>query len=747
MAQPDTPGPARRSARIGSVAPRSVASQSAVSVVISQETTRTPGRPKALPKVKTRQSNAYGATGRIGVALALTIPQTGFAEAFQAQRGAAIDRNQEEQRSSSAGRTPSASPEPGTPSQSDYESEDPPSEEESEDEDFSGDTSKSFGLSHEAGMLRGPTPQKQTPKQNKAVTPGAVASAPRRPIDSHVDRNPIESARRIPPVNPVNAPFAERPARPAAQEAMASGSTPRAHVAASTPGSATIGFTPRVHATPAQEPNTGLRAPPVRAPPASRIGGQTPRIPTDRPIQTTNTGSTVRTNLLRTKQPLNGEPTAPQAAPPRTDPKPVSEPEVRLRVRLVNKIKAIPWLPYALGAVAALAIALLASALVTSAMSTESGSGWKGFTGRLTPGSFSSKTPKDDVNLSLKDIQQFIHSIGDDVPDYVVVSRSPSGTIDVPKQFWDAIISRIRTEGPSIEWDTFVQHNQELLQHALGTEAAVVRKDLFKAIDNSFEKIAVDFDNKLESHTKIMMKDAMQVANKEAKKVAVEHARLRSAALSNLIANIELQYSQINYFSTGLGANIITAITSPTLSSHTVSASFMWVMNRMMTSTANPPTAALQSWDEPGDCWCAASNEDGNGKAQLGIQLGEPIIPTQLTIEHPPRSSLPDDGILNAPQHVELWVESKEPALVRFNYDGEGCEDGPEGWQCLGKVRYDTRGSNHVQTFLLDGEAQTPVDKVLVRVTSNWGAPNTCIYRVRLHGKGFRPVPEEQDVL
>ena len=46
------------------------------------------------------------------------------------------------------------------------------------------------------------------------------------------------------------------------------------------------------------------------------------------------------------------------------------------------------------------------------------------------------------------------------------------------------------------------------------------------------------------------------------------------------------------------------------------------------------------------------------------------------------------------------------------------------------------------QTFVLDGQVQTPVDKVMVRVTSNHGADHTCLYRVRVSGEGLRPVDD-----
>lgn len=748
----------RRSARIGSVA-RSVASQSVTSVVVTQDTPKGPGRPRALPKVKSRQSTAYGASGRIGAAQELSIPQTGFAEAFQTQRGAAIARASEERQSSDVrssslpGRSPSRTSDQGASSQLDYESEDLPSqqEEESEDEEeISAETSKSFGMNHEAGMLRGPTPANSTPARNYTATSSIAASSALRPLSSLPDRDRPASDRREPPIKSIGTLFAEKPVRPPVREPAAGATTPRLPL--NRPGQETAagGHTSRIPPTNAS--GVTPRVPLVRPDQASRLGVSTPRNPTDRPAPAVGASSGYRASGLRPPQPANGGPVASKASPqraPAPQAEPQSEPQAGAKITLFDGIKGLPWRYIALAALAplfAFAVLFAAQNLAPPDLSTQFSNGWKSVTSKL-PGkpSFAIsgdhsalKTRVDDVELSLKDIQQFVHNLGSEVPDYVVVSRSPSGTMNVPKQFWDAVISRIRKEGPSIEWDTFVQNNQEKLNDALGTEAAVLRKDLFKAIDSNFNDIAADFDKKLETHTRILLKDVEKVATKEAKKVAVEHARLRSMALSNLIANVELQHSKANYFSTGLGANIISGITSPTLASNT--GPFLRALQRVVSPRNNAPLTALQTWDEPGDCWCAAQSD--SGKTQLGIQLGEPMYPTQLTIEHLPRSSAPGEDISSAPQNIELWVQSDEPALVRFAFDGDRCDDGPEGWQCLGKVRYDRSGANHVQTFLLDGEAQEPVSKVMLRVTTNWGADHTCLYRVRLHGKGLKPVPE-----
>lgn len=55
----------------------------------------------------------------------------------------------------------------------------------------------------------------------------------------------------------------------------------------------------------------------------------------------------------------------------------------------------------------------------------------------------------------------------------------------------------------------------------------------------------------------------------------------------------------------------------------------------------------------------------------------------------------------------------------------------------IGKVEYDIHSPDNVQTFKLNTIVDVStirVDKVVFRVTSNWGAKHTCIYRFKLHG-------------
>jgi SUN domain-containing protein 1/2 len=112
--------------------------------------------------------------------------------------------------------------------------------------------------------------------------------------------------------------------------------------------------------------------------------------------------------------------------------------------------------------------------------------------------------------------------------------------------------------------------------------------------------------------------------------------------------------------------------------------------------------------------------------------MPNPMYPQQVTIEHLPMSMMPAKKITSAPRTVELWVET---AGTQDSHVRAACMDGPAGWTCLGSFRYNIHASNHQQTFDLDVPSTVPVTKAMLRVTSNWGADRTCLYRVRLHGR------------
>jgi hypothetical protein len=238
---------------------------------------------------------------------------------------------------------------------------------------------------------------------------------------------------------------------------------------------------------------------------------------------------------------------------------------------------------------------------------------------------------------------------------------------------------------------------------------------------------------------------------------------------------------RVNFLSLGTGAVIDPYLTSPTKSTPPT------LLQRIARYAAGieqdlPPAAALQPWDGVGDCWCAATRAN---VSQLAVLLGHAIVPEQVVIEHIPRAATLDPGA--APRVMELWAQyatrppnavflssaspssSSSSSLSRTSHASSSLEPpvppllpydiilytirqaypdepataysndpllGPTFFR-VGRWQYDIDGKHHIQRFDLDAVVDIHairVDKVVVRAISNWGAPHTCLYRVRLHG-------------
>jgi SUN domain-containing protein 1/2 len=249
-------------------------------------------------------------------------------------------------------------------------------------------------------------------------------------------------------------------------------------------------------------------------------------------------------------------------------------------------------------------------------------------------------------------------------------------------------------------------------------------------VQEHYKSMSIQVDEKVTQAFRAQITKLKSIAQQEAKDAMAKSIRLHALAQSNLLTNYELTLRKTNYFSLGLGVVIDPKLTSATFSDDSlVNVGFKrWILSR----PRNPPRAALDSWAEPGDCWCAAPNPSKTGQAELTVSMRHPMYPQQVTIEHVPMSMIRTQKITNAPRTVELWVMAAGSPDQR---GGGTCLEGPAGWTCLGSFRYNIHASNHHQTFDLDVPSTVPVTKAMLRVTSNWGADHTCLYRVRLHGR------------
>jgi hypothetical protein len=172
---------------------------------------------------------------------------------------------------------------------------------------------------------------------------------------------------------------------------------------------------------------------------------------------------------------------------------------------------------------------------------------------------------------------------------------------------------------------------------------------------------------------------------------------------------------------------------------------------------SQPPDVVIASTEQqqPGKCWSFAGQ-----RGLLTVMLASAVRPTEVTIEHVPKSVWPD--VTLAPRRMQLWgvrftaqmrqrltdrrlFVSDDQQLLQFIYNAFAStisDDNPNNAdnnnanvtaQLLGSFEYRVDGRS-LQTFTLQSSFEE-IDIVQLRVLDNYGHPErTCIYRMRVHG-------------
>lgn len=762
----------RRSSRLSNKA--SSVAETAVTTVTSGGTrTRHIG---PLTKVKARKSNAYGASGRVGAAEELAVTATGFAQAFKSQRGGAFARDEEDTnepengddsldelatstpRMSGArnGRAPASSP-PHSPSPalgmpttsipgfSFLQSEGTPA---SEDDVATsvGNTSKSFGPLHEAGMMGqqdGPHMRFSSIDGTPEPTPIVQKAALRRNVQSQAGmlrasqiKIPLQG-QGPPPVRPT---YLQTPAPVRANGAYAANEAQKKAINES------------VDALLAEEQARLLRDNPPQPqpnPPGRRRRGNIPQA--------------VNQWLGNVEQPEKDD-------------------------------SDWPWKKYLTWAFCVFAAVVLLGWLGRfMTYSTISGSAEN----TNTPGLLSAvnarvsytvgrvaefiqppggPTIEDEVaafragddnimwhrmykmsdkfDTRINGVHATIEELRNELPDMLIVRRLEDGRREISEDFWQALQTKLRSEEDSPEWMEYLTQLRQKLDDIFDNSVdrddtntipqAVSRQEFLELMDQRFRDLSTRVNENIEEAFQSQTEKFQSLISAEAKKAMIDNIRLQSLAQTNLVANYELHLKAPNYFSASLGAVIEPQLTSATrLDRRGWLTSF--AQKLALAPRRNPPQMALTEWRQPGDCWCSAPNSVGGAQAQLAVSLGRPMTPQKVTIEHIPMSMVPARDISNAPRDIEIWVETDHHLKSYYRHiQNSVCSKGPPGWKCLGTFKYNIHASNHVQTFDLYAQPTEPIKRAMIRVTSNWGADHTCLYQVRLHGDDAREDYEYQ---
>ncbi|KAJ3551291.1 hypothetical protein NM688_g4789 [Phlebia brevispora] len=153
-----------------------------------------------------------------------------------------------------------------------------------------------------------------------------------------------------------------------------------------------------------------------------------------------------------------------------------------------------------------------------------------------------------------------------------------------------------------------------------------------------------------------------------------------------------------------------------------------------------PPELTIREGMQVGQCWMLRS-----ASGQLGLSLSTPIHLTNITIIHIPPFMAFEEG--QAPKEMILWGILDGTDNVRRHQTSNDTSfaqsNGPPvaggySYVQLARFTYNVLSKNRAQTFAIEpaiAKAGVDFGIVVLEVKSNWGARNTCLYRVQIHGE------------
>lgn len=161
-----------------------------------------------------------------------------------------------------------------------------------------------------------------------------------------------------------------------------------------------------------------------------------------------------------------------------------------------------------------------------------------------------------------------------------------------------------------------------------------------------------------------------------------------------------------------------------------------------LASREDDPSVAIDDDVHAGRCW-----NFNQLPCQLGIHLPHMLFPSNVTVEHLPKSLAVDIG--QAPRDMTLWgvVDGRSNTETFNRLVASGLLDYGQLaptiardllWAPLASFTYNIDYNNPVQTFPIDAPiiaSGMTFGVVALEVLDNWGSDVTCLYRVRVHGR------------
>ncbi len=160
----------------------------------------------------------------------------------------------------------------------------------------------------------------------------------------------------------------------------------------------------------------------------------------------------------------------------------------------------------------------------------------------------------------------------------------------------------------------------------------------------------------------------------------------------------------------------------------------------------HPADVILRDYMHGGRCWHMPGKQ-----GQIGIVVPKVIRPTYVTIDHLPMKLAHEheEEIGQAPRFVRVWAAIDGPQneerhaeyLVEHpEITSRGAPPIPQRskFVLLAEVEYDIYARRYSQTFAVDEyvhDLELAYGVFVFEILDNWGAEDTCVYRMRIHGK------------
>ncbi|CAG8961617.1 hypothetical protein HYFRA_00006154 [Hymenoscyphus fraxineus] len=401
-----------------------------------------------------------------------------------------------------------------------------------------------------------------------------------------------------------------------------------------------------------------------------------------------------------------------------------------------------------------------------------------------------------DYDFTAPQNEKLVDAAFADLPEYVAVTIGEDGRTTVPDQLWAAINDKTRavdSSGPVTTglgssgkksapiWDKFVSDNAKQISAIQSADPEmkkqnpkyfesnrmVPKKNVIDMIRQSYKEQQPSMGpelKKLAAKLEKAEKELQKLQSNRGGGVSETRAReLVSDGISALLVNNQLQglaehilrgninngMNRINHWSRGTGAVVDGQLTSPNyvfpfMDRGWLSKQFRRAINNPVPAP-NPPTAALERWEEHGDCWCSPSKDDKGYGPTIGVISSHHFYPDQIIVEHiAPAASIAPGA---TPKNMELlaYIEDFDAYDKVIKVSNHHFDDGKDltpkhefHYVKIASWTYDANGtmsqSFTPQIKLKDFSA--PVNRLVLRAKDNWGdnIPYTCLYRVKMHG-------------